>query len=87
MPDRFNAHPPSMTGPATRAFPITPSDSALLPEVTRAVYVGTFGTLALRLSEGQTVTLTNVPAGSILPLRADLVLASGTSAGGLVGLL
>ncbi|OQP84641.1 hypothetical protein BTR14_18620 [Rhizobium rhizosphaerae] len=87
MPDRFNAHAPSMTGPATRGFAITPSDSAALPEITRAVYVGVSGALALRLSEGQTVTLANVPAGSILPLRADLVLATGTTAGGLVGLL
>ncbi len=66
---------------------ITPSDTTDLPETTRALYVGAGGALALRLASGASVTLTNVPPGSLLPLRCDRVLATGTSAGSLVGLV
>ncbi|OLP59049.1 hypothetical protein BJF93_03745 [Xaviernesmea oryzae] len=86
MPDRFTSHAPTITGPATRGFSITPSDSAALPEVTRALYVGSSGAVALRLIEGQTVTFSGLAAGTLLPLRADRVLATGTTAGNLLGL-
>ena len=57
------------------------------PLVTRAIYVGSGGTLAVRLLSGQTVTFAGVSAGSILPPRADRVLATGTTAGSIVGLV
>jgi len=87
MPDRFSSNIPSLTSPATHGFPVTPNDTLDLAEVTRAIYVGSGGTLALRLLSGQTVTLAGVAAGSILPLRADRVLATGTTAGSIVGLV
>lgn len=87
MPDRFSTHSPALTSPATHGFAVTPSDSLDLAETTRALYVGSGGTLVLRLLSGQTVTLAGVSAGSVLPLRADRVLATGTTAANIVGLV
>jgi hypothetical protein len=44
------------------------------------------GDVTLRLARGDVVTLTNMQAGVIYPLRADQVLATGTTAGNLIGL-
>ncbi len=87
MPDRFSSNMPSLTSPATHGFAVTPSDTLDLTETTRALYVGSGGTLALRMLSGQTVTFAGIAAGSILPVRADRVLATGTTAGSLVGLV
>ncbi len=87
MPDRFSSNIPSLTSPATHGFTVTPSDTIDLSEVTRAIYVGSGGALAVRLLSGQTVTFAGVSAGSILPLGADRVLATGTTAGSIVGLV
>ncbi|MBW9063152.1 hypothetical protein JNB71_07465 [Rhizobium herbae] len=87
MPDRFSSYILSPTSPATHGFIVTPSDTIDLPEMTRAIYVGSGGVLAVRLLSGQTVTFAGVSAGSILPLRADRVLATGTTAGSIVGLV
>ncbi|WP_377291470.1 hypothetical protein [Rhizobium sp. SG2393] len=86
MPDRFSANASSLTAPASHGFAITPGDTADLPETTRAIYVGAGGTVTVRLASGATVTLADVPAGSLLPLRADRVLSTGTTAASLVGL-
>ncbi|OJF93632.1 spike base protein, RCAP_Rcc01079 family [Pararhizobium antarcticum] len=87
MPDRFSSNAPSLTGPATHAFDVTPSDTLDLADVTRAVYVGVGGALAVRMLSGQTITLSGVTGGSTLPLRIDRVLATGTTATGIVGLV
>jgi 3-hydroxyisobutyrate dehydrogenase-like beta-hydroxyacid dehydrogenase len=41
--------------------------------------------MALRLLGGGQVVLANVPAGTLLPIRAARVLASGTTAAHVVG--
>ncbi|SIQ73751.1 hypothetical protein SAMN05880582_103175 [Rhizobium sp. RU20A] len=87
MPDRYASNASSLTAPASHGFAITPSDTADLPETTRAVYVGAAGTLVVRLSSGATVTFANVPAATLLPLRCERILQSGTTAGSLVGIL
>ncbi|MDM9627017.1 hypothetical protein QTL95_14010 [Rhizobium sp. S152] len=86
MSDRFASHTPSLTGPASAAFSITPSDSADLPETTRALYVGIGGDLRVAMASGQVVTFEGVPDGCLLPIRAVRVHAAGTSAGGIIGL-
>lgn len=87
MPDRFSSNAPSLTSPATHAFAVTPNDGLDLPEATRALYVGAGGALALRLVSGQSVTFTGLAGGSILPVRADRVLATGTTASAILGLV
>ena len=79
---------PSADAPAVSAFTITPSDSATLAQAARALYVGVGGNVTAIL-EGDTtsVLFSNVPNGSILPVRVGQVLATGTTATGIVGLL
>lgn len=50
MPDRFHYSAPSLSGPASHAFAVTPSDGADLAETTRALYVGTTASALLGLS-------------------------------------
>lgn len=73
--------------PARRAFAITPSNSADLTEVTRSLYIGAGGDLAVIL-DGDTVAVTfvAVPTGTVLPIRAKLVKSTGTTAASIVGL-
>lgn len=87
-PDPFDTQQPGLSSPASNAFAITPSDSTDLAVAARALYVGTGGTVVVRLrATGTTaVTFKNVPSGSVLPVRAVRVLATGTTAADLVGL-
>lgn len=87
MTDRFSNVQPSLAGPAFSGFPITPDDSLDLPETTRAVYVGQGGDLAVVMASGAALVLADVTAGSLLPLRVSRVLATGTTAGFLAGLV
>lgn len=45
-------------GPASSGFPITPSDSELLPQATRKIFVGGAGDLAVILNEDGPATMT-----------------------------
>jgi hypothetical protein len=75
-------------GPPSHSFPITPSDVTQLPECTLRIYVGTGGTLAVVMNEDGAdapVTFT-VASGTFYKLAVSQVLATGTSATGLVGL-
>lgn len=67
-----------LTGSATRMFPITPG-SGLLAFRTRGVYVGTSGDLVVSDTAGNETTFANVPAGALLPIRVDRVLAASTA--------
>jgi len=87
MPDRFANTQASLSGPASSGFSITPSDSTDLPETVRALYVGTGGNLSVRMLSGETLTLANVPAGSLLPLRVTRVFANATTASAIAGLV
>lgn len=84
--DDFENFQEGLTSPASGAAPITPNDTAELSFTTRAIYVGSGGDVSLRLIRGDVVTLSNLQAGVIYPLRVDQVLATGTTAGNLVAL-
>jgi hypothetical protein len=70
--------------PAYKLVAVTPSNDTELDEV-RALYVGTSGNLAV-IAEGDTVavTLVNVAAGSIIPVRAKKVMSTNTNASNIV---
>lgn len=57
---------------------VTPNDSTAI-EPTRALWVGTGGTIAVTLVSGDAVTLTAVPNGTLLPLRVTAVKSTGSS--------
>lgn len=63
---------------------VTPSDTVDLTSLTRAVYVGSVGTLTVIMSNGTTVALAAVPAGTWLWISVSRVKATGTSAGSIV---
>jgi hypothetical protein len=65
---------------AKRAVAVTPTDGLLIP-ATRSLYVGTGGTLVVRMAEDDlTATFTNVAAG-IFPVQVVEVLATTTATG------
>jgi hypothetical protein len=78
---------PGWEAPATRADAITPADSDFSDGVVyRALYVGTGGSLVVRLADDAgNVTLTNIADGTLLTLCVKRVGAS-TTASGIIGL-
>lgn len=85
--DPFASAVDSPIAPAQRCFAIAPSDQSELPQVTKAIYIGTAGDITLRMVDASAdVTFANVPAGMILDLRVRAIKATGTTAGNLVGL-
>lgn len=86
MADLFASTTPSLTSPAIDGQPVVPSNTALLAQVSRAIYVGTAGDISAELASGTQVTFIAVPAGMILPLRLRKIRATGTSAQNIVAL-
>lgn len=87
MPDAFSGTLDSVSSPATYARAVVPHDINPLPDVPKALFVGTGGTLTLRGSGGGAdAVLKNVASGTVLPFRALFVRATGTSAADLVAL-
>lgn len=84
--DTFSNHTRSLTSPPEHAGAIQPDDAGTLAFVTRALYVGIGGDITVRMLDGGSATLVNVPGGTLLPLRVDQVLATGTTAGAILGL-
>ncbi|MBX9796006.1 hypothetical protein [Sphingomonas sp.] len=87
MTDAFAGRADHVAAPATRAVPVVPSDTAALAEIPKALYVGAGGNLVLRGS-GDTADSEwrGVPSGSIIPLRARHIRASGTTASAILAL-
>ena len=86
MSDPFQHHQPGLTGPATDLIEITPSDSDDLDPCVRGIGVTGSGNVRVTTVGGTTATIF-VAAGAIWPVRVQRVWASGTDAGGIVGLV
>jgi hypothetical protein len=87
MADQFSGTLDSVSSPATRALSVVPHDTNALADIPKALFVGTGGDLVVRgVGGGADATFKNVQSGSILPLRAQFVRASGTSAADIVAL-
>ena len=64
---------------------ITNSDTTVYDPPGRALYVGTGGTLKVRMAGDQsTPSLTNVANGTLLAIAVDMVFATGTTASSIV---
>ena len=70
-------YPSSLDAPAASGAAITPSDSVDLANVSRALWVGGAGDLKLTLASGSVITLAGIVAGTLLPVRASRVWATG----------
>jgi len=69
---------------ATRHADVTASDVTIF-DAPQAIFVGTGGDIALRLiGNSTTVTYKNIPDGTFLPVLADQVLSTGTTASDIV---
>lgn len=79
-PDIFSQYVRGLDGPYEKAASVTPSDSSFLSFRTLALWVGGVGDVALLMASGSSITLTAVPTGTLLKVRADKVLATGTTA-------
>lgn len=86
MFDRFKKYSAGLNSPASSAFQILPDDATTLVHVTRAIYVGRAGDLAIEMADGQAVTFTAVQPGMIYPIRCNRVYQTGTTASGIIGL-
>lgn len=84
--DRFSDFPTNLVAPARDAAAVIPSDSTDLPQLPRALYVGTTGNVSVIMAGGQSTIFENCAAGTVLPVRAARVRATGTTAGALVAL-
>lgn len=85
--DNFDATLDSLIAPARNCFPITPNNTADLPILPKAIYVGNGGRLVVRAVDSpEDVTFDNVASGTILDLRVIAVRQTGTTASNLVGL-
>lgn len=73
------------TSPADSAVAITPSDTVNFSSACRAIYVGVTGDITAVVN-GTAVLFKNCQAGSIIPIVATRVNATGTAATNLVAL-
>ena len=85
--DLFPSTTSGYLGPYTDAFAVTKSDTADLPALTRALWVGGTGNVSVYMNNGSNpVAFTGVPAGALLQIRASRVLSTGTTATAIVAL-
>lgn len=84
--DKFSDYPTNLTAPAREGAAVTPNDLTDLTVLPRALYIGQGGAVAVSLAGGQNIVFTGVQGGTILPVRARRVLATGTTATAIVAL-
>jgi len=73
--------------PAKSLRAVTPHDTNELEYVAKALFIGTGGTLSLIAQEDTAAVSLTVVAGQIVPVRAKIVLDTGTTASGIVALI
>ena len=76
------------SSPARNSYAVTPHDTNEIGEfVPKALYVGTGGNISMQLvGDTAAVTFSNVPDGSLLPVRASIIKSTGTTASGIIAL-
>lgn len=70
------------SSPARNSYAVTPHDTNEIGTyMPKALYVGVGGTIVMELDgDVSSTTFLNVPSGAILPVRARVILATGTTA-------
>lgn len=86
MLDPFRFSDDNAAHPARRAFAVTPHDSAELPVLPKALLVGGAGAVTLRAVDSSADVTIPAAAGQILPIRAQFVRATGTTATAILAL-
>lgn len=83
MSDSFENHASSLSSPPRSAFDVSVDDLSDLPNASRCINVSQSGTVRVMTVGGDTVTF-YVAAGIQFPVRAKRILATGTTATGIV---
>lgn len=87
MSDPQTSYADGPAAPSRAPYAVTPSDTAELPVVPKALYVGTGGALVVRgIGGAADVTFRNVASGQVIDVRAQFVRATGTTAADIVAL-
>lgn len=86
--DPFKSFIGNLISPAEDCFAIEPHDVNQLSQAPKAIFVGQGGNITLVPLRGSaTVTFYNIASGSVLDVRPKAILATGTTAADLVGLV
>lgn len=81
LTDPYNVVPDAVSDPVRSMAAVTPGDGTVLAKVTRGLWVGVGGNVAVLCADDTVaVTLANVPSGTLLPLRVTKVMATNTTA-------
>lgn len=86
MADKFSSMSSSLSSPAEDVFPITPNDGADLSTATRAIRAAEAGNVVLITISGNQRSCA-FAAGETRAIRATRVLATGTTATGIEGMV
>ncbi len=84
--DTYGQEVGAMVSRAADGAAVTPSDSVPLAFVTLYLFVGGAGNVTVITAAGNTLTITGVTAGTLIPLRVSQVKATGTTATSIVAL-
>lgn len=79
MADDFASYGEGLDAPALNAAVVTPNDSTDLTHATRAIRVAGAGDLKVTTVGGDTVVISALAAGELLPIRVARVWATGTT--------
>lgn len=86
IPDDYTGHAAGINDPSPLGVAVTPDDDADLAFRTRGLWVGGTGDVAVQWPDGSDSIFVAVPAGTLLAIRVDRVLATGTDATNIVAL-
>lgn len=87
MTDRYGVEQDTVISSSMQPVAVTPHDSNALSIIPKGLYIGTGGNVALRgVNASADVTFSNVPSGTILPVRASHVRSTGTTASNIIAL-
>lgn len=79
--DIYQSNSIGLDSPPRKGFAVTPHDTNQLSNVSRGLWVGGNGDVSVILADDSVaITLSAVPAGTLLPLQAKIVKSSGTTA-------
>lgn len=78
--------PEMMIAPATGAETVTPSDTVALATASLGIYVGGAGNVSALMADGTTGVFVACIVGQVLPIQAQRINATGTTATNLVSL-
>lgn len=78
--DTFETYIPSLVDSARHAAVVTASDTVDLTAVSRALWIGGAGNINVITQGGETVLISGIQAGTLIPIRVSRVLSTNTTA-------